>query len=386
MKRVICLLLISAIMLTSLMLSSCSFLDGEQKEIAMVTDGGSVNNSSLNQAVWSGVVEFATANNKSCEAYHPKTQTHDDRVAAIMDSIVNGARVVVCSGRALEEAVFEVEDLFPDVRFMLVDGEPRGIVETGSKHFMPNETTGIESETQETTQNTTPQIKISDNVYCITFKEEQAGYLAGYVAARDGYTKFGFMSYDDSISDMLYGLGFLQGIEDAATEMGILDLITVKFRYNSDGSSADVIQNIAENWYIGGTEMIFASGMNCDPVIAAAEEKNGRVICTDSDHSAVSPHVVTSAVKNVYDSIMRALESLYSNNLRWDEDHAGKTDDLGVAENGIGLPTEPAAWRFGNFTFDAYRMLVADIIGGEVEISQSYDVFDESLINIEFTS
>ena len=62
MKRVICLLLISAIMLTSLMLSSCSFLDGEQKEIAMVTDGGSVNNSSLNQAVWSGVVEFATAN------------------------------------------------------------------------------------------------------------------------------------------------------------------------------------------------------------------------------------------------------------------------------------------------------------------------------------
>ena len=110
MKRVICLLLISAIILTSLMLSSCSFLDGAQKEIAMVTDGGSVSNSSLNQAVWSGVVEFATANNKSCEAYHPKTQSLDDRVAAIMDAIINGARIVVCSGRALEEAVFEVED------------------------------------------------------------------------------------------------------------------------------------------------------------------------------------------------------------------------------------------------------------------------------------
>lgn len=387
MKRVICLLLISVIILTSLMLSSCSFLDGAQKEIAMVTDGGSVANSSLNQAVWSGVVEFATVNNKSCEAYHPKTQSLDDRVAAIMDAIINGARIVVCSGRALEEAVFEVEDLFPDVRFMLVDGEPRGIIdEAAPSHFMPSETTAVESETVETTQNTTPQIKISKNVYCITFREEQAGYLAGYVAVRDGYTKFGFVSYEDSVSDMLYGSGFLQGIEDAASEMGILDLITVKFRYNAEKSSADVIQNIAENWYIGGTEVVFASGMNCEPVIAAAEANNGRVICTDSDHSGASHLVITSAVKFVHEPIMNALESFYANNLRWDEAHAGQTDELGVEENGVGLPTELAAWRFGNFTFDAYRMLVADIIGGEVEISQSYEVFEEHLINVEFTS
>lgn len=386
MKRVICLLLITAIAMTSLMLSSCSFLDGEQKEIAMVTDGGSVANSSLNQAVWSGVVDFATANNKSCEAYHPKTQSLDDRISAIMDAIINGARIVVCSGRALEEAVFEVEDLFPDVRFILVDGEPRGVVDTVPTHFMPNETTAVETEAVETTQSTTPQIKISKNVYCITFKEEQAGYLAGYVAVRDGYTKLGFLSYDDSVSDMLYGTGFLQGIEDAASEMGILDRIDVKFRYNASGSSAEVIQNVAENWYIGGTEIIFASGMNCEPVIAAAEAKNGRVICTDSDHSSVSNIVVTSSMKFVYKPIMNALESLYANNLRWDDEHAGQTDELGVAEDGVGLPTELAAWRFGNFTFDAYRMLVADIIGGEIDISNSYEIFEEHLINIEFIS
>lgn len=388
MKRVICLLLISAIALTSLMLSSCSFLDGEQKEIAMVTDGGSVENSSLNQAVWSGVVEFATSNNKSCEAYHPKSKSLDDRVAAIMNAIINGARVVVCSGRALEEAVFEVEDLFPDIRFMLIDGEPRGIVEESPAKFMPSETVESEAESApvETTENATPQIKISDNVYCITFKEEEAGFLAGYVAVRDGYTKFGFMSYEDSTSDMLHGSGFLQGVQTAASEMGILHLINVKFRYNNENSPADIIQNVAESWYIGGTEIIFASGMNCEPVIAAAEAKNGRVICTDSDHSSVSNLVVTSAVKFVYTPIINALESLYSNNLRWDEEHAGKTDELGVVENGVGLPTDFAAWRFGNFTFDAYRMLVANIIGGELDISQSYDIFEDHLITIEFTS
>ena len=188
------------------------------------------------------------------------------------------------------------------------------------------------------------------------------------------------------MSDMLYGAGFLQGIEDAASEMGILDLITVKFRYNKARSSAGVIQNIAENWYLGGTEIIFASGVNCEPVIAAAEAQNGRVICSDSDHSTVSNLVVTSAMKFVYNPIVNALESLYANNLRWGKDHAGKTDELGVAEDGVGLPTELSAWRFGNFTIDAYRMLVADIIGGEVDISQSYEIFENHLINIEFIS
>ena len=33
---------------------------------------------------------------------------------------------------------------------------------------------------------------IRDSCYCITFKEEQAGYLAGYAIAKDGKTKLGF--------------------------------------------------------------------------------------------------------------------------------------------------------------------------------------------------
>lgn len=386
MKRVICLLLITVIAMTSLMLSSCSFLDGEQKEIAMITDGGSVETSSLNQAVWTAVVDFATANNKSCEAYHPKTKTLDDRVSSIMDAILNGARVVVCAGRELEEAVFEVEDLFPDIRFILVDGEPRGVVDSDPKYLASNETSIGDTVLQTTTADTTPQIKVSNNVYCVTFKEEQAGFLAGYVAVRDGYTKLGFMSYSDSVSDMLYGTGFVQGVQTAASEMGLLDFVNVKFRYNSEKSSAEVIKNVAENWYIGGTEVIMASGMNCEPVIAAAEACNGRVICTDTDHSAVSHLVITSAMKFVYNPIIRALESFYANNMRWDSDHAGKTDELGVVENGVGLPTELAAWRFGNFTFDAYRMLVADMIGGEIDVSPSYEIFEEHLINIEFVS
>ena len=34
---------------------------------------------------------------------------------------------------------------------------------------------------------------IPENVFCVTFKEEEAGYLAGYAAVKDGFTKLGFL-------------------------------------------------------------------------------------------------------------------------------------------------------------------------------------------------
>lgn len=30
---------------------------------------------------------------------------------------------------------------------------------------------------------------IPENVFCVTFKEEEAGYLAGYAPVKDGFTK-----------------------------------------------------------------------------------------------------------------------------------------------------------------------------------------------------
>ena len=32
---------------------------------------------------------------------------------------------------------------------------------------------------------------IPENVFCVTFKEEEAGYLAGYAAVKDGFVKRG---------------------------------------------------------------------------------------------------------------------------------------------------------------------------------------------------
>jgi len=57
---------------------------------------------------------------------------------------------------------------------------------------------------------------IPANCYCITFKEEQAGYLAGYAIAKDGKTKLGFLGGMAVPAVIRYGYGFVQGADAAA--------------------------------------------------------------------------------------------------------------------------------------------------------------------------
>ncbi|HCT67849.1 MAG TPA: BMP family ABC transporter substrate-binding protein, partial [Faecalibacterium sp.] len=62
--------------------------------------------------------------------------------------------------------------------------------------------------------------EIPSNCYCITFKEEQAGYLAGYAIAKDGKTKLGFLGGMAVPAVIRYGYGFVQGADAAAQELG----------------------------------------------------------------------------------------------------------------------------------------------------------------------
>lgn len=388
MKKRIIAALLCALVLSCTLLTSCGNLfGGETIEVAMITDGGDVGAGSMNQAVWDVVANFAIANGKSYDAYQPVSSSREDRVDIIMQAIVKGAMLVVCSGQALSEAVYEVQDLFPDVTFLLVDGIPTAPADTkksaGGLLLNSINTTAVTSTAvAETTA--LSDTKISSNVYCLTFREEQAGYLAGYVVTRNGYTHLGFMSEKDSDSDMLYGYGFLQGVEDAARDMGITERINVIFRYSGNGTTDDEFYNTAKSWYLSGTEVIFASGNSYSSVIEAAEECNGRVICSDSDHSSDSNLVVTSAMKMLEKPLKEALQSLKANNYKWDKDHSARSVLLGLDDGAVGLATD--SWRFGAFTVESYESVAAKIVAGEIKISNDKTSIPDLDIAVEFQS
>ena len=100
-----------------------------------------------------------------------------------------------------------------------------------------------------------------------------------------------------------------------------------------------------------------------ESVKSAAEANPGsKVIGVDVDQSFASELVITSAVKGLKESVALVLEQYYAG--KWDAELAGKTQNLGAAEDATGLPI--ATSRFSTFTADQYNALFAKIKNGEV--------------------
>lgn len=315
-------------------------------EIALVTDVGNIDDKSFNQGTWEGVVEFAEANDKTYAYYRPSEDSTEARLESMAAAIDKGAKVVVCPGYLFEDAIYEAQTLYPDVMFLLLDGEPH------TADYSVYETT--------------------ENTHCILYKEEQAGYLAGYAAVKDGYTKLGFCGGMAVPAVMRYGYGFVQGVDAAAAELGIQ--AEVKYWYSGAFSPSDDTLNKMSSWYTEGTEVVFACGGGLYlSVVAAAEAAGAKVIGVDVDQAAESDLIITSAMKELSNSTVLSLEALYANELTWPEDYAGKTSTLGAADGCVGLPTAETSWRLANYTVEEYETLFAEMLAGNIEVSNATD-------------
>jgi len=322
----------------------------EGYEIALVTDVGNIDDKSFNEGSWNGVKGFAENNGITYAYYRPSEDSTEARVETMKDAISKGAKVIVCPGYLFEDAVYEMQTAYPDVNFLLLDGEPHT----------------PDYQTYETTSNT----------HCILYKEEQAGYLAGYAAVMDGYTKLGFLGGMAVPAVIRYGYGFVQGADAAAQELGMAaGDIEVKYWYSGVFAPSDDIKTKMDGWYTEGTEVVFACGggiyLSC---VAAAEAAGAKVIGVDVDQSAESELIITSAMKALSTSVDLALTSLYANGGAWDADHAGQTAVLGAAEDCIGLPTAEGSWRLETYTVAEYEGLYAGLKDGTVAVDNSFDI------------
>ena len=227
-------------------------------ELALVTDVGNIDDGSFNQGTWEGLIEFAEANNKTYSYYRPSEDSDEARMETMKTAIQNGAKVLVLPGYLFETVVYEMQDQYPDVQFLLIDGEPH------SADYSVYST--------------------SKNVYCILYKEEQAGYVAGYSIVKDGYTQLGFLGGMEIPAVQRYGYGFLQGVDAAAEELGVD--VNVKYWYSQSFVANDEIMTKMSSWFTEGTEVVFACGGKIWlSANAAAEANSGKLIGVDVDQA-----------------------------------------------------------------------------------------------------
>ena len=353
------LLLSTIVMVGSVVgMSSCGDTEAEYvegPEIALVTDVGNIDDHSFNQATWEGCKNFSAANDIGTTYYRPAGDSTDQRVTSIDNAVTAGAKVIVMPGYLFNSSIKIVQDKYPDVAFLGIDCDNSD----DDNGYVPYE--------------------FKDNVTSIKYEEDQAGFLAGYAAVQEGYTKLGFCGGIAVPAVVKYGQGFIKGADEAAKEMELADgTIEMEYWYSGTFAPAQNIVTKVGGWYASGTEVVFACGGGIySSVVQGAENENStagnddkKVIGVDVDQHLDSDLIITSSMKNLSLSVTSYLTALYANDMKWGtidgNETAGNIVTKGVSTDSVGLPTDPDSWLMENFTIEEYEALYAKLKSGEI--------------------
>ncbi|MBQ6171082.1 MAG: BMP family ABC transporter substrate-binding protein [Clostridia bacterium] len=273
--------------------------------IAIVSSGTGIDDGSFVQENYNGICDFIKEHKGA--KVTPVMEQSGDPAAAVdtVSGIAADYDVVVCAGYQFA-GITSVAEKNPDTKFILVDSFP--IDESG------NETS-------------------ADNIYAMTFKEEESGFLAGVAAALSTKTnKVAVVNAVVLTSNMNYQYGFMSGVEYAndtyGTKVQFVQLSeyagTNSTGYNIGGNYIGSFSDTERGKEIGkaliakGCDVIFvAAGEAGNGVLEAVKESTEEdyIIGADTDRSrdgvAGNMNVVlTSAVKNMGINDKRVLESV----------------------------------------------------------------------------
>ena len=348
MKKLFAILL--ALVLTLSMLSA--FADDEIPDtvtsedgtyvVAMVTDVGQLKDKSFNEGTWNGVKGYAAENGMTYKYYQPangNAATDEDRYDAMKQACENGAKVIVGPGFMQAGAMARAAADYPDVMFVFIDGFPL----------------------------TDAEGNVLMNVAPVAFKEEQAGYFAGYALVAEGFEKLGFTGGGGGTNPacMRYGYGFIQGANDAAAKLEKTVEMKYTWAYGASFSASPELQTLVSGWYETGTEIVFSCGGSIFNSVTAAAATNDAYVCgVDVDQSYESDTVVTSALKGITAATKWAVAKVFDGS--WAE-IGGTPVSLGVENDAVGLPVD--TWALQNYTVEEYEQLFADVLAGNVTIS-----------------
>ena len=375
-KRCAAVVMAVLMLLTSGMLSGCGPggpvpEDGSYR-VAMITDAGDITDQSFNQTTYEACLAWCTAHDIPFTYKKPDGDTDYARIAMVDVAVAEGYNIIVMSGYIFAGTLVEVTYKYPDVKFIVLDMTDGDIIAAavGNAYYA------------DPSAYTASDYYNTGNTYCAIYKEEIPGYMAGYVAVKLGYRKLGYLGGQAVPPVMRFGYGYLQGINEAAKELGVTDEISVEYAYGGQFYGSTEITAAMDTWYSRGTEIVFACGGGIFTSAAeAAAKTGGKVIGVDSDQSPVidaygEGMTVTSAMKSLTATINAMLDSIIITDT-WSE-HVGKIENLGVVSgtdmslNYVGLPEETTQWD-ENCTVEEYHRLVREIYEGELVIDNSVD-------------
>jgi basic membrane protein A len=172
------------------------------------------------------------------------------------------------------------------------------------------------------------------NIWNVTFAEQEAGYLAGYLA--------GSMEELEPGKDVVSSVGgiefppvdhYIAGFEAGARNAD--RAVTTLHGYSQDFLDASKCRRVAADQIARGSQVVFNVAGACGlGALEAAKEKHVWGVGVDVDQSSLGPYILTSAVKRVDVAVYLTIRATLAGRFA-----GGRTTILGLRENVVGLGT-----------------------------------------------
>ena len=250
-------------------------------KVGLVTDVGRVNDKGFNQSAYEGMLAAAEEAPTCFETEFIETTSQSDYAANIAQFTDSGSDVVIGVGFLLGDALGDAAKANTDKKFISVDGVP------GATH----------DETWMT------------NGESLFFAEDQAGYLAGVLAA--SLSKSNHIGVVGGLVVVPPVERFVEGYIDGAKSVN--PDIKVDFVYTTSFVDPPQGNSAAKQMIDKGADVIFAAGgLTGSGALEAACQADGVfAIGVDTDQYETLPSVrkciVSSATKNLVEAVKNAL-------------------------------------------------------------------------------
>ena len=302
---------------------------GQEQEpirVGLVTDIGGLNDRGFNQLANKGLqdaasqlgVETRVLESKSDQDYIPNLSTLADE----------GYDLIISVGFLMGEATHQAAEEYPETNFAIVD-------------FAWSEEESL------------------PNLQGLVFKEQETGYLVGYLA--------GLVTESGTISSVggqkippvdRFIAGYQKGAKDANPQVKLIN------GYSQDFVAQDKCKEVALDQITKGSDVVFQVAGGCGlGALDAAKEEGVWGIGVDADQAHLGEHVLTSALKRVDVAVFKTIEGAAGGNFE-----GGGVTVFGLAEEGVGLgetsPNAPAD------AVEKTKAQIDKIVAGEIEIPE----------------
>jgi basic membrane protein A and related proteins len=300
---------------------------GSGMKIGLVTDVGGLNDRGFNHLSYLGLLRASRELGVAQRVYQAKST--QEYVPNLSTFARQGYDLIIGVGFTEANAIDTAANTFPKSNFAIVD-----VDQTEEPHKPPN-------------------------LLGLLFREQETGYLVGYLAGLEmkrlpGPDIIGSVGGQKQPPVDRFIAGYQAGAK--AADPGIQTLND----YSQDFNDQAKCKQIALNEIEQGAGAVFAVAGGCGlGALDAAKEKNVWGIGVDADQSFLGPHILTSAVKRVDTAVFEAIRRVVDGSFK------GGNLVFGLKDSGVGMgkisPKVPKS------EVAAVNKIRAEIISGKIK-------------------